>query len=97
MPYEYEILPRAAAVGGGWRLRLLDSGEEVGGGIFPAIADDPRTGMAWWNNLTTDERQHWLKAASLPTAADAYRAYLLVMAYADAEAEAYKWLDSRYK
>ena len=26
----------AAAPGGGWRLRLLEDGEEIGGGVFPA-------------------------------------------------------------
>jgi hypothetical protein len=31
----YEILPRPAELGGGWRLRLLEKGEEVGGGVFP--------------------------------------------------------------
>lgn len=31
----YQIDPRPAELGGGWRLRLLESGEEVGGGVFP--------------------------------------------------------------
>lgn len=39
MIYTYEITPRPAAVGGGWRLRLLQDGEEVGGGVFP-LTDD---------------------------------------------------------
>ncbi|BBQ28374.1 hypothetical protein [Aeromonas sp. WP2-W18-CRE-05] len=34
-PYRYEIIPRPADLGGGWRLRLLERGEEVGGGVFP--------------------------------------------------------------
>lgn len=33
--YSYQIDPRPAELGGGWRLRLLESGEEVGGGVFP--------------------------------------------------------------
>ena len=33
--YSYQIDPRPADLGGGWRLRLLESGEEVGGGVFP--------------------------------------------------------------
>ncbi|TCP07374.1 hypothetical protein EV683_1451 [Crenobacter luteus] len=33
--YGYEIEPRPADLGGGWRLRLLENGEEVGGGVFP--------------------------------------------------------------
>ena len=33
--YTYEILPRPVELGGGWRLRLLEDGVEVGGGVFP--------------------------------------------------------------
>lgn len=33
--YGYVIDPRPAELGGGWRLRLLENGEEVGGGVFP--------------------------------------------------------------
>jgi hypothetical protein len=35
MPFEYEITPRPVDLGGGWRLRLLEDGVEVGGGVFP--------------------------------------------------------------
>lgn len=34
--YGYQIDPRPQELGGGWRLRLLEDGEEVGGGVFPA-------------------------------------------------------------
>lgn len=37
MNYSYEINPRSVDVGGGWRLRLLEDGEEVGGGVFPPV------------------------------------------------------------
>ncbi len=37
MAYNYEILPRPVGLGGGWRLRLLDGSEEVGGGVFPPV------------------------------------------------------------
>lgn len=33
--YSYEITPRLVDLGGGWRLRLLEDGVEVGGGVFP--------------------------------------------------------------
>ncbi len=36
--YGYEIIPRPADLGGGWRLRLLEDGVEVGGGVFPLAA-----------------------------------------------------------
>lgn len=35
MDYSYEITPRPVELGGGWRLRLLEDGVEVGGGVFP--------------------------------------------------------------
>lgn len=35
MKHSYEILPRPVELGGGWRLRLLEDGQEVGGGVFP--------------------------------------------------------------
>lgn len=52
-----EIRARPADLGGGWRLRLLENGDEVGGGVFPSSPDDPgglesheealATGLAW--------------------------------------------------
>jgi len=35
MKFSYEITPRSDDLGGGWRLRLLEDGVEVGGGVFP--------------------------------------------------------------
>lgn len=40
MTHAYTITPRLLEVGGGWRLRLLEDGEEVGGGAFPLAAFD---------------------------------------------------------
>lgn len=37
MNYSYEILPRPVELGGGWRLRLLEGSEEIGGGVFPPV------------------------------------------------------------
>lgn len=95
MNYAYEITPRPAELGGGWRLRLLENDEEVGGGVFPITATDPRQGIIWWNTVTEAERGHWLKVAGSVRPADAYNAFLLAAAYTDAESEAYAWLDSR--
>lgn len=97
MQYSYEITPRPAELGGGWRLRLLQNGEEMGGGVFPTEQEkaDPQKGMTWWNAMTETERGHWLKVADSTRPADAYHAFLLAEAYADAEGEAYAWLDSR--
>lgn len=35
MKYSYEIKPRPAELGGGWKLTLFEDGQEVGGGVFP--------------------------------------------------------------
>ncbi len=51
--------------------------------------------MTWWNECSEQERAHWLIIAASARPADAYHAYQLAEAYADAEATAYEWLDSR--
>lgn len=95
MKYSYEITPRPSELGGGWRLRLLEDGEEVGGGVFPVAPADSSEGMTWWNAIAANERGHWLKMADSARPSDAYQAFLVAEAYADAEREAYAWLDSR--
>ncbi|MDI3260846.1 MAG: hypothetical protein QJR02_14260 [Sinobacteraceae bacterium] len=57
MKYRIEIDPRPEELGGGWRLRLIEDGEEVGGGVYPpdeyddALAD----GQAWmFDHLNAD-------------------------------------------
>jgi len=95
MAYTYEINPRSAALGGGWQVRLLDDGEEVGGGVFPVVVEEV-AGIVWWNGLDDAERIRWLKEAEgLSTAASAYAAYLRAQAYIDAEETAIEWLTSR--
>ena len=94
MKHSYEINPRPVELGGGWQLRLLENEEEAGGGIFPVL-DDPQAGMSWWNALSEVGRAHWLLMAASARPADAYHAYLLAEAYADAKATAHDWLDSR--
>jgi hypothetical protein len=94
MKHSYEINPRPVELGGGWRLRLLEDGEEAGGGVFPVMAE-PNAGMTWWNECSEQERSHWVMMAASARPADAYHAYQLAEAYADAESTAYKWIDSR--
>jgi len=43
----WEIKPRPTALGGGWRLHLTEDGEEVGGGVFPAAADEESSRAAY--------------------------------------------------
>jgi hypothetical protein len=54
--HRFEIQPRPVSLGGGWRLRLLETEIEVGGGVFPveegvseedAHADALQTGEDW--------------------------------------------------
>ncbi|MFC5551782.1 3'-5' exonuclease [Massilia aerilata] len=44
--FTYTITSRAEHVGGGWQLKLLDNGEEVGGGVFP-LTDETTHGDAY--------------------------------------------------
>lgn len=93
MKYSYEINPRSVDLGDGWRLWLLDDGEETGGGVFPAALDDPQVDITWWNDCTQAARAHWLVVAKSAVVVDAYHANL--SAEADADATACEWLDSR--
>jgi len=45
--YSYEIVPRRPELGGGVRLRLLEDGVEVGGGVFPARDSEAAHDIAW--------------------------------------------------
>ena len=62
MEFSYEITPRPDNLGGGWRLRLLEDGEEVGGGVFPpvdSIEDAKEALQAAWEDAET-EAYDWL-------------------------------------
>jgi len=95
--YSYEILPRAADVGGGWRLRLLEDGDEVGGGVFPADPNyNPDMGMEWWNARSETERAMWMdKAGNTGRAVDAWGAYLAAEAHFDANEEGDAWVSAK--
>ena len=92
MLYGYEIKPRDAALGGGWKLTLLVDGEEAGGGVFPVNRDaDPHAGMVWFNALSERERAQWLERAASAVPADAWGAYLSAEAHADAQNQGEAW------
>lgn len=95
MRYSYEIKPRPVELGGGWKLALLQDGQEVGGGVFPVPEDDLQTGMDWWSSLTEKRRAHWLTMAASAMPAAARHAYLLAEAYNDAQDEAEAWMSTR--
>ena len=92
--YDFQIVPREADLGGGWRLYLLKDGLEVGGGVFP-VEHDEAAGAAWWKTLGDDQTALWLARAIVPSPAGAYLAYLTDQAWHDAAQAAGEWLDSR--
>jgi len=87
----YEIVPRPVDLGGGWKLTLLEDGEEAGGGVFPVPEENPETDMTWWNSISEEQRAHWLVMAASAIPADARHAYLLAEAYEDAQQEGQNW------
>ncbi|AMR78545.1 hypothetical protein [Cupriavidus nantongensis] len=94
--YAYEIKPRRSEVGGGWQLRLLQDGNEVGGGVFPVDQEaERRSGIEWFNALTEDERASWLAKAESARPEDAWGAYLTDAAFLDAHAEGESWVAAR--
>jgi hypothetical protein len=94
--YDYEITPRAPELGGGWQLRLLEDGAEVGRSVFPAAPGEVEL-IEWWTSLSETERLAWLQRAAHRTRSDAYLAHLQDEAWQDATEEAIKWLDSRLR
>ena len=58
--YSYQIDPRPASLGGGWRLRLLENGEEMGGGVFPASENETSKAAAYEDALA--EATAWLSS-----------------------------------
>jgi hypothetical protein len=92
--YDFEIVPRRAELGGGWRLYLLDNGVEVGGGVFPVAANAPAA-HAWWDTLDREQRQHWSSKAMSTEPVTIHLAYRLEDAWFNATDAAGEWLDSR--
>lgn len=88
----YEIVPRASALGGGWKLILLENDEEVGGGVFPVPEEPSHVGISWWNSMPIEERSYWMVKAASAIPADARHAYLLATAYGNAMNTGEEWL-----
>lgn len=91
MQRSYEIQPRPDDLGGGWNLKLLEDGQDAGGGIFPVPQEHPEEGMAWWNALPESRRAHWITMAASAMPAAARHAYLLAEAYNDAFDQGESW------
>ena len=66
MEYTYTITPRSEAAGGGWNLRLLEDGEEVGGGVFPPVEgiEDPEEAAQVAYDDAVGEALDWVNSHS---------------------------------
>lgn len=66
MNYSYEITPRPDHLGGGWRLRLLEDGEEVGGGVFPPVdgIEDAQEALQAAQDEAMGEALDWMDSHS---------------------------------
>lgn len=62
--YAYSITSRPDALGGGWQLRLLDDGEEVGGGVFPPVEgiDDAEEALQAAHDAAMDNALDWMNS-----------------------------------
>ena len=62
--HSYQIAPRPTELGGGWRLRLIEDGEEVGGGEFPlaeyATAENAEEAASYAYEDALAEASAWL-------------------------------------
>ena len=56
----YQIDPRPPELGGGWTLKLLEDGEEMGGGVFPPVPSDaPDFDQAYQDAI--EEGENWMQ------------------------------------
>jgi hypothetical protein len=97
MSYHYEINPRPVELGGGWKVRLLEGDEEMGGGVFPPREAVEGEAIKWWRGLSESERDWWAQhyapqGGGMDTADLAYSAYLREEAYQEAQDFANEWL-----
>lgn len=76
--YSYEITPRPDTVGGGWRLKLLEDGEEVSGGAFPPGDDGYEEALAEADEWLSTRR--WEEAPKAEDCGTAMQADVLHMA-----------------
>jgi hypothetical protein len=60
MDRSYQIDPRPESLGGGWNLKLLEDGQEMGGGVFPPVPtpEQPEFDQAYQDAL--DEGEEWV-------------------------------------
>lgn len=69
MAYTFTITARPDSVGGGWRLKLLEDGEEVGGGVFPPVegVEDPEAASQAAYDDAHTEAMDWMDSRAPDT------------------------------
>jgi hypothetical protein len=91
--FGYGIVPLPATPCSGWCLRLYEHRKAVAERHFPVAPGSAAQSLDWWHTLTDAERTEYM--ASCTDIPDAYRAYLVDVAYAEAETVACAWVDAR--
>lgn len=92
----YRITVRAVDLGGSWNPKLFQAdGVEVGGGVFPVVADTTAA-VIWWKTLGELERARWMRRVeSTPNVEAAHLAHLADEAYLNAQMAGDDWLHGR--
>lgn len=57
----YEIHPRPENLGGGWSLKLLEDGQEMGGGVFPPVAKIDQSDFDEAYQDALDQGESWVQ------------------------------------
>ena len=63
--YSFSIQPRSAKDLNGYRLKLYENGEEVGGGVFPNERGDEAGDDAAWDDAV-EVATDWLDSRPIP-------------------------------
>lgn len=56
----YDIEPQPAGLGGGWRLRLFEDGEDAGGGVFSAADITDADAMQEAHDEAVERGEDWV-------------------------------------
>jgi hypothetical protein len=90
--YSYGIVALPATPRGGWCLRLYEHRATLAEQHFPVAPGSLVQRMDWWHTLSNAERDEY--TISFKGIAEAYNAYLVGVAYAEAETVGCAWLDA---
>lgn len=88
----YQISPQPIVLGGGWKVTLLENGQEAKSGVFPIPEEPLEVIMNWWNSLSHQERTKWIAMVDSSNVAQVRYAYLMGQVHSKALQEATDWL-----